>query len=64
MEVCRGLYTVSASGYSTVGQHLGWIEFRRELPLNPAVVECPVVGKTPTTRWKSGLICAITVAIK
>jgi len=33
-----------------VGQHLGWIEFRRDLPLNPAIVECPIVGRTPT-RW-------------
>ena len=33
------------------GTNLGWIEFRGEIPLNPAVVERPVVGR-PLTRWK------------
>jgi hypothetical protein len=63
---------ISARGYSMVGQHLGWMEFRRETPLSPVIVECPapLLGEPSLAEISRGLdrarelTRAITIAIK
>jgi hypothetical protein len=55
-----------------VGQYLGWIEFRRETPLSPVIVECPVplLGEPSLAEISRSLdrapelTRAITIAIK
>ena len=55
-----------------VGQYLGWIEVRRETPLSPVIVECPVplLGEPSLAEISRSLdrarelTCAITIAIK
>jgi hypothetical protein len=55
-----------------VGQYLGWIEFRRETPLSPVIVECPapllgeasLAGNSRSLDRARELTCAITIAIK
>jgi len=49
--VCFRRELIRVVRYVWWGTNLGWIEFRGEIPLNPAVVERPVVGR-PLTRWK------------
>ena len=39
---------IGESPFDGGANNLGWIEFRRELPLNQAIVECPIVGRALT----------------
>lgn len=43
IEVCRVLY-IGGTPFDGGAATSDWIEIRRETPLNPAIVECPLLG--------------------